>query len=92
MTDFLKINWEEKVENSKISKFKNPYFWMGIVTVIFATANIDIEELTSWKLLWEAIIRIGNNPVVLFWIFGSILAMWNDNSTVGMDKIRLKKK
>lgn len=72
-------------------KFKNPFFWMGIITLIFGTADIDMETLTSWKLLWEAVWGILNNPVVLFCIFGNILSVWNDNSTPGMDKLKVRK-
>lgn len=76
----------------KDPKFKNPYFWLGIIAIVFATANIDIDELTSWKLLFDAIISIGNNPSVLLYIFINILCVWNDNSTPGMDKLKVKGK
>lgn len=76
----------------KISKLKNPYFWMGIVALIFSTAGVDMATLTSWKLLGESLWSILNNPVVLFWIFANILSVWNDNSTPGIDKISMKRK
>lgn len=67
------------------SKLKNPYFWLGVVSIIFATANIRIEDLTSWGLLFDAIKSIGSNPAVLFYITGALIGVWNDNSKPGID-------
>ena len=46
---------------SKHSKLKNPYFWLSIIGLIFASAGIDFQTLTSWQLLGEALISILNN-------------------------------
>lgn len=71
-------------------KFKNPFFWMGVISLIFTTANIRIEDLTSWDLLFDAIKSIGDNPAILFYIAGALIGVWNDNSSPGMDKLKAK--
>ena len=69
-------------------KFKNPYFWLGIVSVIFAAAGVDFNSLTSWRLLGEALISILNNPVAVIAVIGAVLGVFNDNSTSGFDKLK----
>lgn len=76
----------------KDPKFKNPYFWLGVISLVFATANIRIEDLTSWSLLFDAIKSISGNPAILFYITGALIGVWNDNSTPGMDKLKVKGK
>ena len=52
----------------KHPKLKNPYFWLSIVGLLFASAGIDFQTLTSWQLLGEALLSILNNPVsVVSW-------------------------
>ena len=76
----------------KDPKFKNPYFWLGVISLVFATANIRIEDLTSWSLLFDAIKSISGNPAILFYITGALIGVWNDNSTPGMDRLKVKGK
>ena len=69
-------------------KIKNPYFWLGIVSIIFAAANIDFNTLTSWQLLYEALISIIQNPVAIIAVIGAVIAVFNDNGSPGLDGIK----
>ena len=71
-------------------KIKNPYFWLGLVSIIFASAGVDFNSLTSWALLAESVLGILNNPVALFAVAGAIIGVYNDNSTKGLDKVHIK--
>lgn len=73
------------------SKFKNPYLWLSIIAVIFAASGIDLNTLTSWSLLFEALKTILNNPVMILSVLTALLGIWNDNSTKGMDKLTKEK-
>ena len=74
-------------------KLRNPYFLLGIVAVVFASAGVDIATLSSWPLLVDALLSIFNNPFTLLCVILALLAMFNDNSTPGLDGInKLKKK
>jgi phi LC3 family holin len=73
-------------------KFKNPYFWISVFAVIFSASGIAFEDLTSWKLLGDAIMNILNNPVSILAIIISWLGIFNDNSSQGLDKLSIKKK
>ena len=66
-------------------KFKNPYFWLAVVALIFSAAGIDFNTLTSWSLLFDAITSILSNPVSIITIITALLGIWNDNSTRGLD-------
>ncbi len=68
-------------------KVKNPYFWLSVVALIFSASGVDFNELTSWKLLLDALIGIVNNPVSVIAVITAFLGIWNDNSTKGLDKI-----
>lgn len=71
----------------KHPKLKNPYFYLGIVAVIFSAAGVDIVTLSSWPLLAAALLSIVNNPFTLLCVILALLAMFNDNSTSGLDGV-----
>ena len=71
-------------------KFKSPYFWLAIVSLIFASANIDINTLTSWPLFLDALLSIVENPVSIIAVITSMVGIFNDNSSKGLDPIKPK--
>ena len=75
---------------SKHPKLKNPYFWLSIIGLIFASAGIDFQTLTSWQLLGQALISILQNPVAVVAVLTALVGIWNDNSTTGLDAIKGK--
>ena len=66
-------------------KFKNGYFWISLVGLIFAAAGIDFNALTSWQLFGEALLSILNNPVSILAVITCTIGIFNDNSTCGLD-------
>ena len=72
-------------------KFRNPYFWLSIFALIFSASGVNFNELTSWALLGEALVGILQNPVAIISVITAMLGIWNDNSTNGLDKIKMKK-
>ena len=70
----------------KNPKFKNPWFWLGLVSIIFGSAGVDFQTLTSWQLLGQAVLGILQNPVAVMAVVGGILGVFNDNGTKGLDK------
>lgn len=69
------------------NKFKNPYFWLSVFALIFSAAGIDFQQLTSWELLYRALLDILLNPVSIIAIITAFLGIWNDNSTKGLDRL-----
>ena len=74
----------------KHPKLKNPYFWLSIVGLLFASAGIDFQTLTSWQLLGEALLSILNNPVSVVAVLTAFVGIWNNNETPGLDNIKKK--
>ena len=70
----------------KNPKFKNPWFWLGLVSIIFGSAGVDVDTLTSWSALGQAVLGILQNPVAVMAVIGGILGVFNDNGTKGLDK------
>ena len=70
----------------KTPKFKNPWFWLGLVSIIFGSAGVDMNTLTSWNALGQAVLGILQNPVAVMAVIGGILGVFNDNGTKGLDK------
>ena len=72
----------------KHPKLKNPYFWLSIVGLLFASAGIDFNTLTSWQLLGEALLSILSNPVSVVAVLTALVGIWNNNDTPGLDSIK----
>lgn len=80
---------KEKIRNffKKNPKFKNPVFWGGLISLIFAAAQIDFMTLTSWNLFRDAVLAILGNPVAIVAVIINIASVFNDNGTPGLDKL-----
>lgn len=64
-------------------RFKNPYFILGLVGIIFSAAGIDFESLTNWSILWQNVLGILNNPYLLMSVVMAVLGVFVDPSTEG---------
>ena len=69
-------------------KLKNPYFYISLIALIFASAGIDVETLTSWRTVGEALMNMLENPFILFCEIVAIMGVFNDNSTPGLDGLK----
>lgn len=65
-------------------RFKNPYFWLGLGGVIFSSAGVDFNTLTSWSLLGDALLSVVANPVVVVAVAAAIIGVFVDPSTKGL--------
>ena len=79
-----------EMRNIMKDKLKNPYFWLSTIALIFSASGVDFNQLTSWKLLLDALVSILNNPVSIIAVITAFLGIWNDNSTKGLDPINKK--
>ncbi|MCU9808378.1 phage holin [Paraclostridium sp. AKS46] len=66
------------------NRLKNPYFWLGLGGVIFSSAGVDFNTLTSWNLLGEALFNILANPVSVVAVTAAIIGVFVDPSTKGL--------
>lgn len=66
------------------SRFKNLYFWLGLLGVVSATLGITPEHITSWSLLIEEIKAFANNPYAIISVIVAILGVAVDPTTDGI--------
>ena len=63
----------------KNPKLRNPYFYISVIGLVFSAAGVDLNTLTTWQLLGEALVNIFNNPVSCLAVFTALLGIWSDN-------------
>ena len=68
-------------------RFRNPWFWIGIVGVILTATGMDPAMFTSWGALWEAVLGVLKNPFLLGTAAFAVLGVFVEPTTKGiMDK------
>lgn len=65
-------------------RMKNPWFWVGIVGIIFTAMGVSPEMFTSWGILWEHILELVKNPFLLGSTALSLLGVFVDPTTSGV--------
>lgn len=74
-------------------RFKNPYFWLGLIGVVFSAAGISVDSLTSWDLLLNDILAILSNPFLLMSVTAALTGVFVDPTTSGFcDKHEIEEK
>lgn len=72
----MKINWKVR--------FKNPYFWIGLVGVIMATLGVRLEDFTSWSMVLEEIKNVAGNPFLFISVILAVIGVVADPTTKGV--------
>lgn len=71
---------------------KNPWFWVGVVGVVFSAVGISPEVLTSWGALSDALITFISNPYQVGCVVIALLGVFVDPTTAGIsDSARVLK-
>lgn len=65
-------------------RLKNPWFWVGLVSIALTAIGIDPTMFTSWSAVWDAIKDVLANPVQLVTMILAILAVFIDPTTSGI--------
>lgn len=65
-------------------RFKNPWFWVGLVGVILSAMGVSPEMLTSWGAVWEAVVKLFGNPFMLVSVVLAVLGVFVDPTTAGI--------
>ncbi len=67
------------------NKFKSVTFWLGIISVVFMAADIDVKTLTDWSLLYESLKGIVMNPYLLGLVIINVYAQFNSHDIKKLD-------
>lgn len=65
-------------------RFKNPWFWVGVVSVAITAIGVDPQTFTSWAAVWDGIVSVLSNPVQLVTMCLAVLAVFIDPTTAGV--------
>lgn len=69
----MNINWKVR--------FKNPYFWLGLIAVILAAIGVSPESLTSWDILVGQVMELLDNPFAIGCVIVAMIGYANDPTT-----------
>lgn len=65
-------------------RMKNPWFWVGLVSIALTAIGIDPTMFTSWQAVWDAVLAVLGNPFQLCTMALAVLAVFVDPTTAGL--------
>ena len=65
-------------------RMKNPWFWVGVVSVAITAIGVDPQTFTSWSAVWLGIKGVLSNPVQLCTMCLAVLSVFIDPTTAGV--------
>ncbi len=68
----------------KKNRFKNPWFWIGVVGVVLTAMNVNPTTFTSWETVKEAGVSLISNPYMLGSVAIAVLGVFVDPTTKGI--------
>nr|DAU15763.1 MAG TPA: holin [Caudoviricetes sp.] len=65
-------------------RMKNPWFWVGVLSVAITAIGVDPQTFTSWSAVWLGIKGVLSNPVQLCTMCLAVLSVFIDPTTAGV--------
>ena len=65
-------------------RFKNPWFWIGIIGVILSAMGVSPETFTSWQVVQESLLALVSNPFMLGSVAIAVLGVFVNPTTKGL--------
>ena len=66
------------------ARMKNPWFWIGLVSIALTALGVDLRSLVSWPALASCALDVLRNPVQLATAALAVLAVFADPTTPGL--------
>ena len=66
------------------SRYKNPYFWIGLLGIILTAMGVSVDMLTNWTAVWTAIVNLVTNPFMLGSVAVAVIGVFVDPTTKGL--------
>ena len=64
-------------------RMKNPWFWVGVISVAITAIGVDPMTFTSWGAVLDGIKSVLGNPVQLCTMCLAVLSVFIDPTTAG---------
>lgn len=71
----MNINW--------LVRFKNPYFWIGLIGIFLVTLGVSPESLTSWQTVAQMFTDFIKNPFAIGSVIIALIGYVSDPTTKG---------
>lgn len=65
-------------------RFKNPWFWVGLLGVILSAMGVSPEMFTSWSAVADAAKQLVSNPYMVGCVVLAVLGVFIDPTTKGV--------
>ena len=65
-------------------RLKNPWFWVGVISIVVTAIGIDPSTMTTWGAVVDAALAVLHNPVQLVTVVLAVLAVFIDPTTAGL--------
>ena len=69
-------------------RFKNPWFWVGLIGLFFTAIGIEPQTMTSWAALRQAMMDFIGNPFMIGSALVALLGQFIDPTTAGVGDSR----
>ena len=66
------------------NRFKNPYFWIGLLGIVLTAMGVSADMLTDWGAVWTAIVDMVTNPFILGSVAVAVIGVFVDPTTKGL--------
>lgn len=66
------------------ARFRNPYFYICMVSTVFSALRIDPQTLTSWNVLYDTLQSVWQSPLLLYIAITTIIGCFADFNTKGI--------
>lgn len=66
------------------NRYKNPWFWIGLLGVILTAMGVNPEMFTSWAVVWQALKELVSNPFMLGSVAMAVLGVFVEPTTKGL--------
>lgn len=70
-------------DNPNCKRFKNVYFWLGVIAVVLTAMGIAPETLTSWTAVLDAFKDLFTNPFKLGSVIVALIGVYVNPTTKG---------
>lgn len=71
-------------------RFRNPWFWVGLVGVLLTATGMQPEMFTSWGVLMQSVLDVLKNPYLLTTALLAVLGVFVEPTSKGLKDGRKK--
>ncbi len=66
------------------NRYKNPWFWIGLIGVVLTAMGVNPEMFTSWGVVWQTLKELVSNPFMLGSVAMAVLGVFVEPTTKGL--------